>query len=537
MPFSDDFDRANESPLGSPYFSQSTWPTFDLTSNHLLPSAADAHADIDVGIMDTVITVEFNAGNTVDTRGIIAGFRGSDKRHILFYKQGTTYWVYVLTDTVVTDVVAVGTGVGVGSGTEILKVEAVGNTYSYYGGAAGTTLIWSGDLSAYYDRTSTIFGFRCSAATTSVEQVTYVGPIVKVVTDTITATDTPDLVFTSNLVDVTDTITFDDTPVRNTGFTTTYTLTHRATTTGNTSGSTYTPSPAITPSAGALIFFAVVAPGTHTGTPVTLSSIAGLTSTTTWTTQRCTTADPPPWVLFYGIGKGVGGVDLAFTFNTTTTAVTVDTWDLTVDLAAGEVLEYSPSYTAAVTEGITDTTGFQDIPSPALTSPRGVGIRMCVAGADDAYLTIPYVFVEEQVSGGDPSIAVAEDSQLVGSFTMPAITAADPGPAFNIDYPTANPATTPHRVSWASISAIIDPGVVRGALAPTDTITFTDTVLVSGKRHVATDTIQTTTTVTVDKYVNGVWQWPYNPPYEAIPPLVLPAQANPRTDALDPHDV
>lgn len=171
--YHDNFDRANETPLGPPYGQQSTLPQFNLSSNHLVGSGNDAHAIIDTGVADTEFTVAFVVDAT-NTFGIIVGYRSSDKKHLLFFRQGGSWWVYRLTDTTVNETIAFGSVGGATTGPITLKVVAAGDSYEFWNDDGVTsTMLWSGTVTTF-SRDNAVFGFRAGTSATTVEDVSYI---------------------------------------------------------------------------------------------------------------------------------------------------------------------------------------------------------------------------------------------------------------------------------------------------------------------------------------------------------------------------
>lgn len=177
--FFDDFDRANETPVAAPYGPLLAFSQYNLSSNHLVAAGNDAITLVDTAAAVTTevdFTVTFNVSSG-EGYGIIAGFSTSDNEYLRFVTQSGHWWVFHYSNTTYIETIADGAG-GTSSGTVILKVVAIGDSYEFWSDNGTTnTLLWSGTVSTWSRVTSqfgAIVGTIVGFPSTTIESVGYV---------------------------------------------------------------------------------------------------------------------------------------------------------------------------------------------------------------------------------------------------------------------------------------------------------------------------------------------------------------------------
>lgn len=164
LAFDDDFDRANETPLSSPYSQLYSQPQYNLSSNHAVPTGSDSFALFDSGELDCTLAATFNVTSSGHSL-VLSWDSGTDDWLYYQCNGGNFQFVHMNSGSVVA-IISSGSGAPT-SGAIVLEIVASGTSYELK--SNGSTL-WTGTYGTYV-RTSTVHGFASSVTGNTVELV------------------------------------------------------------------------------------------------------------------------------------------------------------------------------------------------------------------------------------------------------------------------------------------------------------------------------------------------------------------------------
>lgn len=163
--FYDNFHRANQNPITTPWYESLSWASPNLINSNVLEAVStgvNSTSLIDAttyGIgLDFKITADYYVGSGAPYLGVLVSL---DSSGVLdFYLNGNNWGVYIVDSSgAVTATIATGSGAPSGP-QRLFEVAAVGDTYTY---SINGSAVWSGSY-APFTRTTSVVGFNHAVA-------------------------------------------------------------------------------------------------------------------------------------------------------------------------------------------------------------------------------------------------------------------------------------------------------------------------------------------------------------------------------------